>query len=377
MEWEASSRGPGTPAFPCCDGEKGPSCEGGWGALGTLLPASAPPPPCFAQGGDPRGEGGFGAGQGLAPAQQLQPASTKKEKSGELTAAPRNACASVHGSVCAGGQLGSVGLSPPLHRLLLQGVGIPSQPQHPLRRGPSAPVQPSPSHSVVLGQGMLCLSLALRVPEGCRRTGGAWPPSQRLFLAGGQTPSLHDSVRLGPAKYTASSERCAPPGWGHALGQCWPPPGLVQGGDVAPSVLYPMLVGSGWVVLAQKKAFPGTPPSCSCLGVTGWKICCHLSGRAGQCRMVRGARQARCLGEDDIIGTGGPWGAAVPGDPPPIGPWGVPCLGCMGCSAPTSWAGVGVGCRLVSGGGCGDTWCSVSSASPPRCGTDSQGRSWC
>jgi len=52
-----------------------------------------------------------------------------------------------------------------------------------------------------------------------------------------------------------------------------------------------------------------------------------------------------------VVGTGGPWGAAVPGEPPPSPrvPWAAPCLGCVGCSAPTSWAGVGTRRRLVSG----------------------------
>lgn len=56
---------------------------------------------------------GCRVGQGLAPAQQPQPPLTKKEKSRELTAARRNACASVRSSVRAVGQLGSAKLSPP------------------------------------------------------------------------------------------------------------------------------------------------------------------------------------------------------------------------------------------------------------------------
>lgn len=62
-----------------------------------------------------------GAGQGLASAQQPQPASTKKEKSRELTAALRNACASEHSSVCAGGSWDPLGC--PLRQLLLRGGG--------------------------------------------------------------------------------------------------------------------------------------------------------------------------------------------------------------------------------------------------------------
>lgn len=133
---------------------------------------------------------------GLAPAQQPQPASTKKDKSRELTAALRNACASVHSSVCAGGQLGSTTLSPQ----------APRRRWHPT---PSTCSGGDPQHCfgpsmTVLGQGIPCSSLALHMPGSCRWTGcPCLAMLQLLFLAGDQAPRSHDSIRLGLAKYTA------------------------------------------------------------------------------------------------------------------------------------------------------------------------------
>lgn len=150
-----------------------------------------------------------GAGQGLAPAQQPQPASTKKEKSRELTAALRNACASVHSAqlcVC-WGAAGIHWVIPPAAAAPRWGVA--SHPQHLLRRGPSALVWPHPI--TVLGQGIPCSSLALHMPGSCRWTGcPCLAMLQLLFLAGDQAPRSHDSVGLGLAKYTAhpSSMTC-------------------------------------------------------------------------------------------------------------------------------------------------------------------------
>lgn len=249
---------------------------------------SQPAPPCSAWGGDRWGEAGCGAGQGLAPAQQPQPALTKKEKSGELTAAPRNACASVHSSACAGGQLASAKLCP--HCLLLWGGPIP----------PPALAQ----------EGTLSFSLAPpQCPAGAgdpmlmshpTHTGGlqkdrgvcAWPCSQLLFLAGSQATSLHDSVRLGPAKYTVSSKRRALPGWSHALGQHRPLPGLVWE-TMCPLCSPPMLIGSVYLDgTVPKKALPGVPQSCTCLSLQqGWSH--SLQGLPLTVQHVGGAQQAR------------------------------------------------------------------------------------
>lgn len=137
---------------------------------------------------------------GLAPAQQPQPASTKKDKSRELTAALRNACASMHSSVCAGGQLGSTTLSPQA------AAAAPRRQWHPT---PSTCSGGDPQHCfgpsmTVLGQGIPCSSLALHMPGSCRWMGcPCLAMLQLLFLAGDQAPRSHDSIGLGLAKYTA------------------------------------------------------------------------------------------------------------------------------------------------------------------------------
>lgn len=168
---------------------------------------------------------GCGVGQGLAPAQQLQPASTKKEKSRELMAAPRNACASVSISVCAEGQLGPARVSSPP----AASGEVPSYHQQPAQEGTFSA---SSAPGTVLGQGIHPVSVPRPAcARGCQRTGvsmlGRAPSCCSWW--GGQVPSSHDAVRLGTAKYTASSKRCASWGWGHAPGQCWSPPGLVWG----------------------------------------------------------------------------------------------------------------------------------------------------
>lgn len=127
-------------------------------------------------------------------------------------------------SVCAGGQLGPIRVSSPLVSAL--GGSHPTTRSHsggdPQRRlSPLAQCWGRVSH--VLPSPHMHWGL----PED--RDVYAWPCSQLLFLAGGQAPSLHDSVGLGTAKYTALFKHHALPGWGHAPRQCWPPPGLVWG----------------------------------------------------------------------------------------------------------------------------------------------------
>lgn len=126
---------------------------------------------------------------------------------------------------------------------------------------------------------------------------------------------------------------------------------------------------------------PNSAPTCPCsrVGVTACRSCTYLLGRAGQ-RSGRGhdKRGALVRMGSCIIDTEGNWGAAVPGEatPNPNGQQGAPYVECVGCSAPTSRAVVGAGCRLTSGG----LWRHVGlslPAPPCRCGTASQGRSWC
>lgn len=164
--------------------------------------------------------------------------------------------------------------------------GVPSHPQHPLRRGSSAPVWPS---QIGAGAGDPTLVPHPARGGGLQKDGGvrAWPHSQLLFLAGGQAPSSHDRVGLGMAKYTALSKCRASPGWGHAPGQRWPPPGLVQGA-VCPLCPPPRAGGVCLDGTDQKKpslVLPNPAPACPCSGVrvTACRSCHCLFGRAGSC----------------------------------------------------------------------------------------------
>lgn len=183
---------------------------------------------------------------GLAPAQQPQPASTKKDKSRELTAALRNACASVHSSVCAGGQLGSTTLSPQA------AAAAPRRRWHPTLSTCSGG---DPQHCfgpsmTVLGQGIPCSSLALHMPGSCRWTGcPCLAMLQLLFLAGDQAPDHMTASGWGWLNIQLIRAPC-PARLGSSTTAVLATPRAGSEGQCAPSVLHPMLVGSGWVVLS-------------------------------------------------------------------------------------------------------------------------------
>lgn len=179
MGWEESPGGPSAPDVVMGTGAK---LQAGWGTLQALPPASAP---CFAQRGD----------VGLAPAQQPPPASTKKEKSRELTAAPRNAAP----PCVPGRQLGSAGLSPPPAVAPWGGGLIPP----PAKEGTLGAGSASPQHGAGTGNPMLIPCPARAGAEGrgcpCLATLPAAVPGR------GPGSSSHDSVRLETTKYTALS----------------------------------------------------------------------------------------------------------------------------------------------------------------------------